>query len=99
MLQPWESIVIGGRVFSKCGVTVTQVCLWPGAVGDGKTGFEGKQRTGRYSGLQCACLANVSVTVDRHFQVTDFARLFDISLFSAHSRSIDYGQLDIFINP
>jgi hypothetical protein len=98
MLQSWESIVIGGCVSSTCGATVTQVCLWFGAVGNGEKGFEDKQRPGQYSGLQCACLANASVTVDRHFKVTDYARLLDISLCSAHSRSIDHGQVGIFIN-
>ena len=93
MLQPWESIVTVGRVRSTCGVTLTQVCLWFGDVGNGSTGFEGKQWPRLYSGLQCACLAIAAVTVDKRIQVTDFARVRDISLCAVHSRSIVRGQL------
>lgn len=92
-MHPWESTVIGGRVGNTCGVTVTHVCLWFGAVGNNRTGFESKQRPGRYSGLQCACLANAAVTEDRRVKVIDSARVLDISLCAAHSRSIVYGQL------
>lgn len=94
MLQPWESTVTGGNVRSTFGVTVVQVCLWFGAVGKGRTGSESKQRPGRYSRLQCACLANAAVTEDRRIKANDFARVRDISLCAAHSRSIVHGQLD-----
>ena len=69
----------------------TLVCLWFGTFCNGRTGFEGKQRPGCYSELQRACLANAAATEDRRIQVTDFARLLDISLCAAHSRCNVHG--------
>lgn len=85
---------MGGRVRSTCGIMVTQACLWFGVFGNGRTGFESKQRPRCYSGLQCVCLASAAVTEDRGIQVTNFARLLDISLCAAHCRSIVHGQLE-----
>ena len=80
--QPWEFIVIGGHVRSTWSVSVTQVCLWFGAFGNGRTAFEGKQRPVWHSGFQCACLPDGVATQDRCVQVNDLARVLDISLCS-----------------
>lgn len=89
----WESILIGGRVGSTCGIMVTQVCLWFGAFGNGRTVL--RASSGHDVTPDCCAfvLASAAVTEDRRIHSNDFARLLDISPCAAHIRSIVHGQL------